>query len=56
MEGQSKLIMSFNKENPSELISQLIKVVQRDFQDPEVDVVVKELKDVSTHLYKLKKT
>ena len=35
---------SFNKENPTELLSQLIKVIQRDYQDPEVDKVVKELK------------
>ncbi len=46
---------SFNKENPSELLSQLIKVIQRDYQDPDVDKVVKELKEVSTHLFKLKK-
>jgi len=46
---------SFNKENPSELLSQLIKVVSRDFTDPEADKVVSELKEVSTHLFKLKK-
>jgi hypothetical protein len=47
---------SFNKENPTELLSQLIKVIQRDFEeDPEASKVIAELKQVSTHLFKLKK-
>jgi len=46
---------SFNKENPTELLSQLIKVIKRDFHDPATDEVVRELKQVSTHLFKLKK-
>jgi len=46
---------SFNKENPTELLSQLIKVVSRDYADPDADKVVSELKQVSTHLFKLKK-
>jgi len=46
---------AFNKENPTELMSQLIKVISRDFNDPNVDIVVKELKDISSDLFKLKK-
>jgi len=46
---------AFNKENPSELMSQLIKVLKRDFHDPKVDDVVRDLKQVSTEVFKLKK-
>ena len=46
---------AFNKENPTELMSQLIKVIKRDFHDPKVDEVVRELKNVSTEVFKLKK-
>lgn len=46
---------SFNKENPTELVSQLIKVLQRDYTDPNTDKVVEELKQVGSHLSKLKK-
>ena len=46
---------AFNKENPSELMSQLIKVLKRDFNDPKVDEVVRELKQVSSEVFKLKK-
>jgi len=46
---------SFNKENPTELMSQLIKVVSRDYHDIDAENVIKELKEVSSHLFKLKK-
>jgi len=46
---------AFNKENPTELMSQLIKVLKRDFHDPKTDEVVRELKQVSSELFKLKK-
>lgn len=46
---------AFNKENPTELMSQIIKVLKRDFQDPKVDDVVRKLKQVSSEVFKLKK-
>jgi len=46
---------SFNKENPTELLSQLMKVVQRDYSDPKVADIIKELKTISSDLFKLKK-
>ena len=46
---------AFNKENPTELMSQLIKVIKRDFQDPKADEVVRDLRQVSSDLYNLKK-
>ena len=46
---------SFNKENPTELVSQLIKVLQRDYSDPNAAKVIAELKHVGVQLNKLKK-
>ena len=46
---------AFNKENPTELFSQLMKVVQRDFNDPKVNEIIKGLKEISSDLAKLKK-
>lgn len=46
---------AFNKENPTELVSQLIKVLQRDYTDPNAEKVINELKQVGSHLSKLKK-
>jgi len=46
---------SFNKENPTELMSQLIKVISRDYLDLEAKSVIKELKEISSHFFKLKK-
>jgi len=41
---------SFNKENPSELINQLVKVISRDY--PEESKIIHELKEISSKLYK----
>ena len=46
---------SFNKENVTELFSQLVKVIRRDFEPPESDKMVSKLKEVSSNLFKLKK-
>lgn len=46
---------AFNKENPTELMSQIIKVLKRDFQDPKVEDVVRKLRQVSSEVFKLNK-
>lgn len=40
--------ISFNKENPTELFSQLVKILQRDGNSPEIPQLIQEAKKLSS--------
>jgi len=45
--------LAFNKENPTELISQLVKVISRDVDPEDGNKIIGDLKKISSDLFKV---
>ena len=45
--------LTFNKENPTELISQLVKVISRDVDPEDGNKIIGDLKKISSDLFKV---
>jgi len=45
--------LSFNKENPTELISQLFKILKRDVDPDESKKILNELKRISNDIFNI---